>query len=73
MALHVENIVRTFLLKKNNQDIPLDDPNPAFTPEEVLTFYSNIYAELTNSTIFGPKLENDKLVFEFKTTIGIKG
>ena len=73
MALHVTDILRTFLHHKNEQEISLDDPNTNYSPEEVLTFYSNLYPELTNATIHGPKMEGDKLIYEFKSTIGTKG
>ena len=73
MALHVTDIDRIFLHKKNDQEITLDDPNMNYSPEEVLTFYSNLYPELTNATIHGPKMEGEKLTYEFKSTIGTKG
>ncbi len=43
------------------------------SPEEVMAYYSNQHPELTTSNVFGPKIENDKAVYEFKTTIGTKG
>ena len=53
--------------------IELTDPNPAMQPIEVLKFYSNTYPALTNSSVTGPKFENDMAVYEFKLSIGTKG
>ena len=41
-----------------------------FTP---MDFYSMNYPELTTATVHGPKIEDDRAVYEFKTTIGVKG
>lgn len=69
MALNTTKFPRVF--KKNNDMLP--DPNPSLSPEEVMAFYSNQYPELTTSNVFGPKIENDQAVYEFKTTVGTKG
>lgn len=73
MALNVKDIVRKFEFKKDGDTIKLDDPNPNFTPDEVMSFYANTYPELTTATVFGPKMENDVAQYEFKTTVGTKG
>ena len=36
-------------------------------------FYSMTYPELTTATVHGPEWEEDKAVYRFKTTIGVKG
>jgi len=69
MALQVQNYKRVF----KHGNIELSDPNPDMTPEEVMGFYSNQYPELTTSNVHGPKIEEDKAVYEFKTTVGTKG
>lgn len=69
MALNTTKFQRVF--KHKSQNLP--DPNPALTPEEVMAYYSNQYAELTTSNVFGPKIENGKAVYEFKSTVGTKG
>ena len=53
--------------------ITLPDPKPNDSPESVMSFYSNIYPELTTATVHGPTIKDDKAVYEFKTTIGTKG
>ena len=69
MALNTLKFPRVF--KKKDETLP--DPNPMLSPEEVMAYYSNQYPELTTSNVFGPKIENDKAVYEFKSTVGTKG
>ena len=73
MALVVNGMERSFTFKKGSETIKLSDPNPAESPEAVMSFYSNIYPELTTATVHGPEIKEDKAVYEFKTTIGTKG
>ena len=73
MSLSVTSLNRTFKLKNGDTKITLADPNPAMSPDEVMDFYSSAYPELTTSTVQGPKIENDRAVYSFKTTIGTKG
>lgn len=73
MALVTKNVKRVFNITKSGTTTSLEDPNPDFTPEEVLNFYSNTYPELTTSTVTEPKVISDELVYEFKTTVGTKG
>ncbi len=69
MALSVQGIKRVF----KHKELELSDPNPDMTPEEVMNYYSNMYPELTTSNVHGPNMEGDKAVYEFKTTVGVKG
>lgn len=46
MALNIQNIKRVF--KFGNRD--LADPNPDFTPDEVMAFYSNTYPSSPQAT-----------------------
>lgn len=73
MALVVNGMQRSFTFKKGSEIIKLSDPNPAESPEAVMSYYSNIYPELTTATVHGPEIREDKAVYEFKTTIGTKG
>lgn len=73
MALVVNGMQRSFTFKKGSETIKLSDPNPAESPEAVMSYYSNIYPELTTATVHGPEIREDKAVYEFKTTIGTKG
>lgn len=69
MALNVKVFPRVF----KHRELLLADPNSYMTPDEVMAYYSNQYPELTTSNVFGPTIENDQAVYEFKTTVGTKG
>lgn len=69
MALQISNYKRVF----KHGAVTLADPNPNFSPEEVMNFYSNQYSELTTSNVHGPIIEGDAAVYSFKTTVGTKG
>lgn len=73
MALEVTNLRRTFKFKKDGKHVDLQDPNPEFSVDEVMQFYSTTHSELTTSTIDGPKIEGDQAVYEFRCTVGTKG
>ena len=69
MALNVTGMKRVFKFGSRE----LDDPNKSMSPDEVMQFYSATYPELTTSNVHGPKIDGDKAVYEFKTTVGTKG
>lgn len=69
MALNITTLPRVF----KHGTIELTDPDPNLLPDEVMSFYSNTYPELTTSNVHGPKMEADKVVYEFKCTVGTKG
>ena len=73
MALEIKGLKRVFKLKKGNNMLRLDDPNSDISPLEVMDFYSMTYPELTTATLDGPVIEDDCMVYEFKTTVGTKG
>jgi PRTRC genetic system protein C len=73
MALEVTKLKREFRFKKNGTDVTLPDPNPEFTVEEVMQFYSGQYPELTTATLDAPKVEGKSAVYSVKTTVGTKG
>ena len=73
MALTVTGILRVFKFESNSETIELIDPNPDYSPEEVMSLYANQYPELTTSTVKGMVIVEDKAVYEFVTTIGTKG
>ncbi len=51
MALEIKGMKRLFKMKKNSQEIVLDDPNVNMSPAEVMDFYSMNYPELTTATV----------------------
>lgn len=73
MALEMKGLKRVFKMKKDNSVLELNDPDPDMSLNEVMDFYSMTYPELTTATVHGPELDEDMAVYEFKTTIGVKG
>lgn len=73
MALEINALKRVFQLKKGSNTLELDDPDSSLSLNEVMDFYSMNYPELTTATVQGPEIENDRAVYQFKTTIGVKG
>ena len=73
MSLSITTLERVFKFKNGCAAITLQDPNPAMSPDEAMDFFSNTYPELTTAAVHGPKIENDRVVYHFKTTIGTKG
>lgn len=55
MALEIKGMKRVFKMKKNSQEIVLDDPNVNMSPAEVMDFYSMNYPELTPRPYMGLK------------------
>lgn len=54
-------------------DIRLPDPNPKYTVERVLSFYTEDYPELVNATVSEPNVSDETLTYEFKVKVGTKG
>lgn len=73
MAIDVNKLKREFKFKKDGTTVTLPDPNPEFTTDEVLRFYSGQYPELTTATLSGPKVEGKSAVYSVNTTVGTKG
>lgn len=64
---------RVFSFKDNGTTIELADPNPMFSPEDVLHFYANSYPILTTAKIGQAQIINDTLQYQLETTLGTKG
>jgi len=69
MSLNITGMKRVFKYGARE----LEDPGKGMTPDEVMQFYSATYPELTTSNVHGPKIDGNKAVYEFKTTVGTKG
>ena len=64
---------RVFIFKDKEKEIRLTDPEPQWSTQAVLNFYSNTYPELTTAKISGPTINDDALQYRFETVIGTKG
>lgn len=75
MTLVINDVNRHFSIPAANGKpyVKLEDPNPSFTPEEVMNHYANIHPELTTATVSGPKMTHNGAEYEFKSTVGTKG
>lgn len=73
MALEVSKLDREFKFKKDGTTVTLPDPNPEFTVEDVIRFYSGQYPELTTATIGSPVISGKTAVYNVSTTVGTKG
>ncbi len=73
MALLVTEIPRVFKFQSDEDTIELIDPNPDYSPDEVMSLYAHQYPALTTSTVKGMEIIDDRAVYEFVTTVGTKG
>ena len=64
---------RVFLFRHEGTELELSDPHTAFTPQNVMNFYSATYPVLTTAKIEGPEINNDRVEYHFVTNIGTKG
>ncbi len=69
MSLVVTDLQRRF--KFNDETLP--DPDPTMSVDEVLSYYSLKYPELTTATVKQPELGEEYADYEFTTTVGTKG
>lgn len=53
--------------------IKLPDPGPAFTPDQVRSFYAAGYPDITSATLTGPEVVGNTQVYYFAKAVGIKG
>jgi len=64
---------RVFVFESEGQKITLPDPHESWPPQRVLDYYTPNYPQLTTAKVSGGEIEDDKLVFQFESTIGTKG
>ena len=64
---------RVFLLNDKGQEIKLTDPEPKWSVQTVLNFYSNTYPILTTAKIAAPVIKDDTVQYRFESAIGTKG
>ena len=64
---------RVFILKDNGQEIKLTDPDPQWSTDAVLNFYSNQYPILTTAKISAPQIKEDSIQYVFESVMGTKG
>ena len=67
--MEVKKLERIFI----HGDVELKDIDDAKSADQVLDFYSGQYPELTNASVTGPEVVNDRLEYKFSTSVGTKG
>ncbi|MFD2968801.1 PRTRC system protein C [Sphingobacterium bambusae] len=67
------HLPRLFILVDKGQEITLTDPNPQWSPQAVLNFYSANYPILTTAKISAPVIKDDAVQYRLETVIGTKG
>lgn len=71
--MEVSRLNRKFILKRNGNEVVLEDLNPNMTHEQIREAYSNTYPELINCNVNPKGIINDEEVIEFSTVAGTKG
>lgn len=70
LATHLE---RVFILKENNQEVRLSDPEPRWSVQAVMNFYANTYPILTTAKASAPQIKDDSVEYIFESVMGTKG
>ena len=69
--------LKTSLLRREFIDVKtkmtLPDPDPLWTPEQVMNYYSTSYPHLNNGSVEGPDIGAERITYSFRTTVGDKG
>ncbi|WP_431609241.1 PRTRC system protein C [Chryseobacterium sp. 'Rf worker isolate 10'] len=64
---------RAFIFIEKGQEIKLTDPEPQWSVQAVLNFYSNTYPILTTAKVSAPVIKDDTVQYRFESVIGTKG
>lgn len=61
--------------RDDKEAIRLPDPNPTYTPEQVMDHYAGQYPELSNAVVVRSKSKSNEaeIVYKFKSTLDTKG
>lgn len=70
LTTHLE---RVFIIKEGFEDITLPDPEPGWSVERVLSFYSGTYPILITAKIAAPEIKDDTVQYRFESVMGTKG
>jgi PRTRC genetic system protein C len=71
--METTTLEREFKFEKDGKPVTLPDPNPDYSIEEVMQYYSTTYPELTTAKFDEPKVEGSKVIHKVRTTVGTKG
>jgi PRTRC genetic system protein C len=65
--------VQALTRKFHFNSLKLDDPNPAWTPDQVKAFFATTYPDLTNAEIAGPEINGNNAIYTLRRQVGTKG
>jgi PRTRC genetic system protein C len=73
--MQVKKMERVFkyLEGKSAGGVTLPDPNPALDVESVRALFCTTFPEIATAALTGPEAVDDKLVYTFLKSIGVKG
>ena len=69
MAIETQKLPRVFKFKERE----LTEPNEDYTVQQCIDFYANIYPEINNAKVTGPKIQGDSLVYTLGEVLGQHG
>jgi len=64
---------RVFLFQDKGQEIRLTDPEPKWSVQAVMNFYSNTYPILATAKVSAPVIREDTVQYRFESVMGTKG
>ncbi len=64
---------RIFLFQDKGQEIRLTDPEPKWSVQAVMNFYSNTYPILATAKVSAPVIREDMVQYRFESAMGTKG
>jgi PRTRC genetic system protein C len=64
---------RQFEFTEKGQTIILEDINPSWAPQDVMSFYANAHPILTTAKVNAGDFKGEKMVYKFETNLGTKG
>jgi len=64
---------RVFIIKEKGEEIRLIDPEPQWSVQAVLNYYSANYPILTTAKVSGPVINEDAVQYRFESVLGTKG
>jgi PRTRC genetic system protein C len=70
--MKVKRLERSFIIERNGKDIPLDDPNPNWSIEEIRKFLGTTQPDILNADVSGPEIKDDKQVYTFSAGSAVK-
>jgi len=67
--MKVELLKRRFVFN----GVPIPDPKPSASPEEVRSLLAFTYPDITTATASGPVIANGVAIYKFERQVGVKG